>query len=94
MAMALARTPPSATHDLPARRFARPAEPLRLFRGGVIEQPVLAYECWGRLTEARDNTILIFTGLSPSAHAASSRHVIGQHLLDLVSGDPPVTVER
>jgi homoserine O-acetyltransferase len=72
MAMALARTPRSATHDLPARRFARLDRPLALFRGGAVEQPVVAYECWGRLNEARDNTIVIFTGLSPSAHAASS----------------------
>jgi homoserine O-acetyltransferase len=72
MAMALARTPPTATHDLPARRLAWLPAPLRLFRGGVIEQPVVAYESWGRLNAARDNTILIFTGLSPSAHAASS----------------------
>jgi homoserine O-acetyltransferase/O-succinyltransferase len=72
MAMALARTPPNAAHDLPARRHARLDAPLRLYRGGVIEQPVVAYECWGRLNAARDNTVLIFTGLSPSAHAASS----------------------
>jgi homoserine O-acetyltransferase len=72
MAMALARTPPVGAHELPARRYARLAEPLRLYRGGVIEQPVVAYECWGRLNEARDNTVLLFTGLSPSAHAASS----------------------
>src|SRR5690606_31882607 len=31
-----------------------------------------AYESWGTLNEAKDNAILIFTGLSPSAHAASS----------------------
>jgi homoserine O-acetyltransferase len=72
MVMALARTPPPAPHEMPARRFARLDEPLCLYRGGVIEQPVVAYECWGRLNEARDNTILLFTGLSPSAHAASS----------------------
>lgn len=72
MVMALARTPPPAPHEMPARQFARLGEPLRLYRGGVIEQPVVAYECWGRLNEARDNTILLFTGLSPSAHAASS----------------------
>ena len=45
---------------------------MRLYRGGVIEQPVVAYETWGRLNAARDNTVLLFTGLSPSAHAASS----------------------
>jgi homoserine O-acetyltransferase/O-succinyltransferase len=73
MAMALARTPSTSTAvDLPARRFARLPVPLRLYRGGVIEQPVVAYECWGRLNAARDNAIVIFTGLSPSAHAASS----------------------
>ena len=52
--------------------MARLEQPLRLFRGGVIEQPVVAYETWGRLNGARDNTVLLFTGLSPSAHAASS----------------------
>jgi homoserine O-acetyltransferase len=72
MAMALARNPPSAAHDLPARRLAWLERPLRLHRGGVIEQPVVAYECWGELNESRDNAIVLFTGLSPSAHAASS----------------------
>ena len=71
--MAFARTPSSSAADLPARRFARLAVPLRLYRGGVIEHPVVAYECWGRLNAARDNAIVIFTGLSPSAHAASSQ---------------------
>jgi len=73
MVMAFARTPSSSAADLPARRFARLAAPLRLYRGGVIEHPVVAYECWGRLNAARDNAIVIFTGLSPSAHAASSQ---------------------
>jgi homoserine O-acetyltransferase/O-succinyltransferase len=73
MAMALLRTPSSSnTTDLPARRLAQLVAPLRLYRGGVIEQPVVAYESWGQLNAARDNAIVIFTGLSPSAHAASS----------------------
>jgi len=70
--MALARNPPSKAHDLPARRLAWLEQPLRLHRGGVIERPVVAYECWGRLNTARDNAVVMFTGLSPSAHAASS----------------------
>jgi homoserine O-acetyltransferase len=41
-------------------------------RGGTLERPVIAYETWGRLNAARDNAVLIFTGLSPSAHASSS----------------------
>ena len=44
----------------------------RMHRGGYLESPTLAYETWGELNDARDNGILIFSGLSPSAHAASS----------------------
>jgi homoserine O-acetyltransferase/O-succinyltransferase len=72
MLMAVARTSPTAAHDLPATRLALLDEPLRLYRGGVIEHPVIAYETLGTLNAARDNTLLLFTGLSPSAHAASS----------------------
>ncbi|MFZ9053604.1 MAG: homoserine O-acetyltransferase MetX [Woeseiaceae bacterium] len=43
-----------------------------MHRGGHLESPTLVYETWGKLNEARDNAILIFSGLSPSAHAASS----------------------
>ncbi len=70
--MTLARTPRSALRDFPARRLARLDAPLRLQRGGVVEQAVVAYECWGRPNAARDNTVVLFTGLSPPAHAASS----------------------
>jgi homoserine O-acetyltransferase len=41
-------------------------------RGGVLARPNVAYETWGELNGRRDNAVLIFTGLSPSAHAASS----------------------
>ncbi|MDZ7685962.1 MAG: homoserine O-acetyltransferase [Gammaproteobacteria bacterium] len=41
--------------------------------GGSLVDPVIAFETWGELNFARDNTILLFTGLSPSAHAASSK---------------------
>jgi len=44
----------------------------RMWRGGNLSEVTLAYESWGTLSEAADNAILIFTGLSPSAHAASS----------------------
>jgi homoserine O-acetyltransferase/O-succinyltransferase len=72
MAMPLPRPPRSAAREFPARRLAHLEAPLRLQRGGVIERPVVAYECWGRPNQARDNTVLLFTGLSPPAHAASS----------------------
>jgi homoserine O-acetyltransferase len=43
-----------------------------MHRAGHLESPTLAYETWGKLNDSRDNAILIFSGLSPSAHAASS----------------------
>ncbi|MAV25577.1 MAG: homoserine O-acetyltransferase [Gammaproteobacteria bacterium] len=39
---------------------------------GVLRQPSIAFETWGTLNFQKDNAILLFTGLSPSAHAASS----------------------
>ena len=42
-----------------------------LKRGGRLPQVTIAYESWGELSVNHDNVILIFTGLSPSAHAAS-----------------------
>jgi homoserine O-acetyltransferase/O-succinyltransferase len=56
----------------PARQFAHLAAPFPMRRGGVLNGVQIAYETWGELTPARDNAVLIFTGLSPSAHAASS----------------------
>lgn len=41
-------------------------------RNGHLESPTIAFETWGELNFQRDNGILLFTGLSPSAHAASS----------------------
>jgi homoserine O-acetyltransferase len=43
-----------------------------MHRGGSLLNPTIAFETWGRLNAAGDNAVLIFTGLSPSAHAASS----------------------
>ena len=44
----------------------------RMHRAGFLESPTLAYETWGTLNSKGDNAVLIFSGLSPSAHAASS----------------------
>lgn len=43
-----------------------------MYRGGELCRPQVAYETWGRLNGRADNAVLLFTGLSPSAHAASS----------------------
>jgi homoserine O-acetyltransferase len=39
--------------------------------GKAIETPVTAYETWGRPVDGGSNAVLLTTGLSPSAHAAS-----------------------
>jgi len=44
----------------------------KMWRGESLPEVTLAYESWGELSAAADNAIIIFTGLSPSAHAASS----------------------
>jgi homoserine O-acetyltransferase len=61
------------------RRMSEPLsvalpDPFTLYRGGVLHQARIAYESWGKLNTARDNAMLLFTGLSPSAHAAASEH--------------------
>jgi len=55
-----------------AAQTLRLPEPFRLYRGGSLSGAVIAYESWGSLNERADNAILLFTGLSPSAHAASN----------------------
>lgn len=55
----------------PGSRFFDLPSPFAMKRGGELHGARLAYETWGRLNPARDNAILILTGLSPSAHAAS-----------------------
>jgi homoserine O-acetyltransferase len=56
----------------PATKFARLPEPFPFWRGGTLSEGRVAYETWGQLNETRDNAVLLFTGLSPPAHAASS----------------------
>ncbi len=55
-----------------ARRYFALSSPFAMKRGGVLNDARLAYETWGSLAPDCDNAILILTGLSPSAHAASN----------------------
>ncbi|HET9484289.1 MAG TPA: homoserine O-acetyltransferase [Xanthomonadales bacterium] len=55
-----------------ATRYADLPSPFRMKRGGTLVGARIAYETWGTLAPERDNAVLILTGLSPSAHAASN----------------------
>ncbi|GGA18562.1 homoserine O-acetyltransferase MetX [Dyella nitratireducens] len=57
-----------------ARQYFNLPSPFAMKRGGSLHGARIAYETWGSLNAARDNAVLILTGLSPSAHAASNAH--------------------
>jgi len=62
---------PPAAPETPARRLFQVEGKFPMLRG-ELDSPVIAYEQWGTLNSDHSNAVLIFTGLSPSAHAASS----------------------
>lgn len=71
--------PPSDARALfpPATRFMRlkgdyGQRDFVMYRGGRLPEVHVACETWGELSHNKDNVILLFTGLSPSAHARSS----------------------
>ncbi len=41
------------------------------YNNGVLPELKIAYETWGELNEAKDNAVLISTGLSANSHARS-----------------------
>ncbi|GAA4783385.1 homoserine O-acetyltransferase MetX [Lysobacter hankyongensis] len=55
----------------PGSRFIDLPSPFPLKRGGALHGARMAYETWGALDADGGNAILILTGLSPDAHAAS-----------------------
>ncbi|MFG2263771.1 homoserine O-acetyltransferase [Streptomyces sp. NPDC048720] len=55
----------------PATRFVDLPPAFTMTSGGTLRDARIAYETFGRLNAARDNAVLVLTGLSPDAHAAS-----------------------
>lgn len=74
---------PDPSSSGPEPPYARPspstyqvyhhAKPLPLTYAEPLPGIDIAYETWGTLSPARDNVILLHTGLSASSHAASTR---------------------
>ena len=56
----------------PASQVVELPQPLQTWCGDSLPGVQLVYESWGTMRGRGDNTLLLFTGLSPSAHAASS----------------------
>lgn len=56
----------------PGTRFMPLPAAFPMKRGGALHGARMALETWGTLSAARDNAVLIVTGLSPDAHAASN----------------------
>ncbi|GHA71351.1 homoserine O-acetyltransferase MetX [Cognatilysobacter bugurensis] len=56
----------------PGTRFIPLPDAFAMKRGGTLDGARVAYETWGELSPERDNAVLILTGLSPDAHAASN----------------------
>lgn len=55
-----------------ATQFLNINEAFHFRRGGSIPELTLAYETWGELNADKSNAVMLLTGISPSAHAASS----------------------
>jgi len=55
-----------------ASHIMRVADRFALKRGGELAEVQLAYETWGQRNASDTNTILLFGGLSPSAHVCTS----------------------
>ena len=56
----------------PATHIYETTDVASLYRGGRLPGLSLAWESWGKLNADRSNALLLFTGLSASAHAAAS----------------------
>ena len=77
-----------------ARRFATVDGAFAMLHGS-IESPTIAYETWGELSPRGDNAVLLFTGLSPSAHAASSpEDPSAGWWEDMIGADKPIDTSR
>jgi len=56
---------------MPYTRIYNHTDPFPMTLGGSLSRLEIAYETWGKLNGDKSNVIILFTGLSASAHARS-----------------------
>lgn len=64
--------PPYARPNPSSYKVYRHTKPVPLTYASPLPEFDIAYETWGELNAAKDNVILLHTGLSASSHAAST----------------------
>ncbi|KAG2733695.1 hypothetical protein G9P44_003220 [Scheffersomyces stipitis] len=62
---------PSYSYVQTGFKLYKSDKPIFLDNGGYLPEYEVAYETWGQLNAAKDNLVLIHTGLSASSHAKS-----------------------
>jgi len=78
-----------------ARKILKLQRPFPMRRGGELPGVEVAYETWGDPQARHDNAVMIFTGLSPSAHAASSTEDSAQGWWeDMIGPGRPIDTRR
>lgn len=78
-----------------ARQYLELDATLPLRRGGTLASVRLAFETWGQLNTPRDNVVLLYTGMSPSAHAAQHpRDLSPGWWEDMVGPGKPIDTQR
>jgi homoserine O-acetyltransferase len=59
---------PLCPHEKGTRRVATPDHPLPLDSGEFLEEVIIQYETWGKLSPSKDNVLLICHALTGDAH--------------------------
>jgi len=78
-----------------ARKILKLDRPFPMRRGGELPSVEVAYETWGDPAVRHANAVMIFTGLSPSAHAASSSEDPSQGWWeDMIGPGRPIDTRR
>jgi homoserine O-acetyltransferase/O-succinyltransferase len=78
-----------------ARKILKLQRPFPMRRGGALPSVEVAYETWGDPEARHENAVMIFTGLSPSAHAASSTEDTAQGWWeDMIGPGRPIDTRR